>query len=257
MGKDSGIAWTDHTFNTHWGCQKVSEECANCYAEAWAKRCGRDVFGPEAPRRFFGDKHWREPFAWDAAASKEGKPARVFVDSMSDLFEDRRDLDACRSRLWSLIGATRNLLWLLLTKRAASVRGMVPGAWLEFWPANVWIGCTAGLQRTLHERWPHIEALPAPVKFISHEPGLGPIGVPPGASLIITGGESHGGRPYDLAWTRSIIRQGRQLGVSVFCKQLGANPYDSENPSFSIGRDRSHAGDLDCWPTELRVRQWP
>lgn len=27
MGRDSGIAWTHHTFNPWWGCEKVSPGC--------------------------------------------------------------------------------------------------------------------------------------------------------------------------------------------------------------------------------------
>ena len=45
MGINSGIEWTHHTFNIVWGCAKVSEACKNCYAEAWAKRTGFDVWG--------------------------------------------------------------------------------------------------------------------------------------------------------------------------------------------------------------------
>ena len=32
MGKDSAIAWTDHTFNPWWGCARVSPGCENCMA---------------------------------------------------------------------------------------------------------------------------------------------------------------------------------------------------------------------------------
>ena len=32
MGTDTGIAWTDHTFNPWIGCAKVSPGCKNCYA---------------------------------------------------------------------------------------------------------------------------------------------------------------------------------------------------------------------------------
>lgn len=34
--KGTTIEWADHTFNPWWGCVKVSPECDNCYAEAWA-----------------------------------------------------------------------------------------------------------------------------------------------------------------------------------------------------------------------------
>ena len=61
MGEQTGIEWTDHTFNPWWGCVRVSPACQHCYAETIAKRTGNAVWGVDAPRRFFGDKHWQEP----------------------------------------------------------------------------------------------------------------------------------------------------------------------------------------------------
>ncbi len=40
MGQDSKIEWTDNTFNTHWGCNKVSEGCVHCYAKTIATQRG-------------------------------------------------------------------------------------------------------------------------------------------------------------------------------------------------------------------------
>src|SRR5258708_7584279 len=117
MGKNSHIEWTHHTFNPWWGCTKVSPACDNCYAEAWAKRVGNDVWGSKAPRRFFSDSHWKEPLKWQAQAAEEEERARVFCASMADVFEARPELDAPRARLWKLIESTPNLDWLLLTKR--------------------------------------------------------------------------------------------------------------------------------------------
>lgn len=78
MGASTAIAWTGHTFNPWWGCEKVSPGCDNCYAEAFAKRTGHQVWGKTAGRRFFGDKHWAEPRKWSG---------RVFCASMADVFE--------------------------------------------------------------------------------------------------------------------------------------------------------------------------
>lgn len=122
MGKNSRIEWTDHTFNPWWGCTKVSEACKNCYAEAWSKRVGQQVWGPQAERRFFGERHWLEPLKWNADAAAHGKRLRVFCASMADVFEDRRSLDPWRSKLWELIEATPQLDWLLLTKRPEHVQ---------------------------------------------------------------------------------------------------------------------------------------
>jgi protein gp37 len=36
MGAKTEIAWTDHTFNPWWGCNKVSAGCDHCYAATFA-----------------------------------------------------------------------------------------------------------------------------------------------------------------------------------------------------------------------------
>lgn len=87
--QNSKISWTDHTFNPWWGCEKVSPACDSCYAESFARRVGKDVWGKDAPRRFFGGKHWNEPVKWNLAASGAMRPALVFCASMADVFEDR------------------------------------------------------------------------------------------------------------------------------------------------------------------------
>ena len=38
MSTQSRIEWTEQTWNPAVGCSKVSPGCANCYAEAMAKR---------------------------------------------------------------------------------------------------------------------------------------------------------------------------------------------------------------------------
>lgn len=70
MSENSAIDWTHHTFNTWWGCTKVSPACARCYAETWAKRYRWPVWGQHAERRFFGDTHWDAPLAWNRAAER-------------------------------------------------------------------------------------------------------------------------------------------------------------------------------------------
>ncbi len=138
MGKDTAISWCHHTFNPWHGCEKVSPGCANCYAEAFSKRIGRDIWGRGKPRRFFGDKHWAEPRKWNEDAMRAGERRRVFCASMADVFEADGSLVAHRERLWLLIESTPHLDWLLLTKRPENAAGMAP--WRGRWPANVWLG---------------------------------------------------------------------------------------------------------------------
>ena len=80
MSKDTGISWTDHTFNPWWGCTAVSAGCDHCYAEAFDNRMGGDHWGKGKPRRTFGDAHWREPIAWNEAAKKAGPQAKEEAD---------------------------------------------------------------------------------------------------------------------------------------------------------------------------------
>ena len=231
MAKDSAIEWTHHTFNPWWGCTKVSPGCKHCYAETWARRVGQDVWGIRAERRELSDSYWRQPLAWNAEAVRTGKRARVFCASMADVFEDRRDLDARRERLWRLIAVTPKLDWLLLTKRPQKVAKLSPYG--ENWPDNVWLGATAENQKWLDKRMLELSALKAKVLFLSCEPLLGALdfsswiaaarrGECRMVDWVITGGESgHHARPMNPEWARSIRNQCIDAGIKFHFKQYG------------------------------------
>lgn len=227
MGEATAIGWTDHTFNGWWGCEKVSAACDNCYAATFAHRLGKELWGKDAPRRFFGDGHWREPLRWDAKAAEAGERRRVFASSMADVFEDRRDLDEHRARLFDLIVATPHLDWLLLTKRPQHIRRLVPSGWYEYgYPRNVWLGTTVEDDRYARIRLPKLLAAgDAAVFFVSYEPALGPVDFSPWLEhldWIIAGGESGAGhRPPDVEWFRRVRDDCASEGVAFFLKQWG------------------------------------
>src|SRR5215472_15245744 len=79
-----------YTFNPWWGCLRVSEECQHCYAEEIAKHYGYKVWGPVAntERRFFDNRHWAEPLAWNRRAERQGHRASVFCASMADVYDE-------------------------------------------------------------------------------------------------------------------------------------------------------------------------
>jgi protein gp37 len=223
LGKNSSIEWTHHTFNPWWGCTKVSQACKFCYAEVWARRTGGHFWGPRAPRRFFGEQHWKEPLKWNAEAGALGSRFRVFCASMADVFEYRAELTPWREKLWELIERTPHLDWLLLTKRPQRIALHNPWG---TWPANVWLGTTVENQRTGDERIPHLLDNYAPVRFLSCEPLIGRISIPPylraGVGWVIAGGESGGkSRPSDPAWMRDLRDQCRDAGVPFLFKQWG------------------------------------
>lgn len=117
--------------------------------------------------------------------------------------------------------------------------------WITDWlidrpPANVWVGVSVENQACADERIPALLEIPAAVRFLSIEPMLGPIdlsgyfggeyatiaGSEPnynfGIHWVIVGGESDQGgapgRPFDLAWARSIRDRCAAAGVPFFMK---------------------------------------
>ena len=173
---ETTIAWTHYTFNPWWGCTRVSPGCQHCYAETFSHRLGLDVWGPTAGRRFFDDRHWDEPLRWARRRAAGDERHLVFCASMADVFEDRRDLDEARFRLWDLIQATPELTWQLVTKRPENVDRLAPGAWtLHGWPPNVWLLVTAEDQERADLRIPVLLRTGARVKGVSYEPAIEPV----------------------------------------------------------------------------------
>lgn len=253
--KDSKIAWTHHTFNPWWGCVKVSPGCKNCYAETFAKRTGNQVWGVDAPRRFFGQKHWSEPLKWNIEAGQAEERRRVFCASMADVFEIHREpetqeqMNTERKRLAWVIRETQNLDWLLLTKRIETAAGYLERMFpFQDIPSNLWIGTTCENQEQAIKRIPHLMSIPASVRFISVEPQLDLVTLPAlnkyMPDWVICGGESGPGcRPFNPDWARSLRDQCSSAGVSFFMKQLGGHPHK-----------RDQMEDL---PEDLRVREFP
>jgi len=286
LGATTAISWTDATFNPWWGCERVSAGCQKCYAEAFAKRTGNIVWGKNADRRHFGDKHWAEPVRWNTKAESAGIPQRVFCASMADVFEDRRDLDADRTRLFALIEVTPWLHWQLLTKRPENVVSLIPAHWLGEWPLNCWMGTTVEDDQRAVERVPILRTIPAPIRFLSAEPLLGPL---PSLDLtgidwLIVGGESGpNARPMQEQWARDLADL---CAHDVPCSCMEVGYYESHEADGSttscercsnsgsvpvafylkqagsvLGRvwgcaDRA-GSDIDGFPPGLRIRQYP
>lgn len=174
MAQVSRIAWTGATFNPWRGCVKVSEGCAHCYAEGWAKRAGKAIWGKDAAREFASESYWKQPVKWNREAAMTGKPLRVFCASLADVCEDRADLVKPRERLMKLIEQTPNLIWLLCTKRPENFVRLF-ARWDAGFPWNVWAMTTAENQEQADKRIPHLLGVPAVVRGVSYEPALGPV----------------------------------------------------------------------------------
>lgn len=298
MSADTVIQWCAATVNFWWGCTKVSPGCRLCYAEKMAKFLsqGRATWGPDGLRWLRVGEAASELLRLEKRAVKEGRRLRVFVNSMSDTFEDRPDLDAARDVLFSSAWCVPHLDLLLLTKRPECVETLVPSAYKLnrprenlAWPSNVWLGFTAEHQASFDARWPIVQNLARryniPGVFCSAEPLLGPLDLSTAQytaggdnepecrplDWLIVGGES-GGRakvtPCDLDWIRDAITQAREFEIPIFVKQLGRLPIDTRlDSSGAVGMPKriieplklndSHGGDMAEWPESLRVREFP
>jgi protein gp37 len=261
----SKIEWTDYTFNPWWGCARVSPACRSCYADTLASRYGFNLWRRHGDRLMLSDNHWRKPHLWNRKAEADGRRKLVFCASMADVFEDRRDLDEPRRRLWQLIGDTPWLTWQLLTKRPENVSRLAP--WTGQWPGNVWLGVSAENQRFADQRIPYLVDIPVAVRFVSAEPLLGFLDLWPWLSnpslalnynqaqpllrWVITGGESGSdARALDLDLVRTLRDQCAAADVPLFTKQLGS----------VWARRNGHRGkgnNIADWPEDLRIRQMP
>ena len=200
MGKNSKIEWCHHTFNPWWGCVKVSEGCKNCYAEA--RQYGHDVWGVDKPRRFFGDKHWKQLVKWNEQAKQTRERHRVFCGSYCDVFEDREDLWPHQERVFKLIHQTPHLDWLLLTKRPENIKKLWDKMFTDgdiqvlsmYNLDNVWLGVSAENQEMADKRIPELLKIPAKVRFLSCEPLLDKVLLDNGESSWLTcNGENRAG----------------------------------------------------------------
>lgn len=276
MGEISKIEWTDATFNPWWGCARVSPACRFCYADRDAKRWGHDLWRRNGIRRPMSEGYWQKPLAWNRKAEKAGVSLKVFCASMADVFEDHPQVGPWRDRLFDLIEATPWLTWQLLTKRPENVAAMVPTAWADRWPRNIWLGVSAENQRFADERIPVLAELDGPsVRFLSCEPLLGDLDLSnylpyrcqtclgenlveyvPGAgpdycddciggfndkiSWVIGGGESGPkARVTHPAWFRNLRDQCDQADVAFLFKQFGEySPYAPTIADGVSGWDR-------------------
>lgn len=219
MSDGSAIEWTDATWNPVRGCTKISPGCKHCYAETFAERW-RGIpdhpYGQGFDLRLVPEK-LDEPSRWK-------RPRRIFVNSMSDLFQVGVD-EAFIRRVFDTMNAANWHTYQVLTKRAdrmlATTRAL-PRALVQ--QSHIWLGVSVEDRRFGIPRIDLLRQTPAAVRFLSIEPLLEDLGDLDLRDIhwVIVGGESgRGARPMDKAWVTSIQRQCRAQGVPFFFKQWG------------------------------------
>ena len=219
MSDNSKIEWTDATWNPVRGCTKISPGCAHCYAETFAERF-RGVPGHPYEQGFdlrIVPEKLVEPLRWS-------KPKMVFVNSMSDLFQDGVPTEYI-VRCVEVMKAANWHTFQVLTKRADRLHELLKEE-LKFAAdqQHIWWGVSVENRKHGLPRIDHLRSAAPAMSFLSIEPLLEDLGEfnLAGISWVIVGGESgHGARPMKREWVINIRRQCRAAKVPFFFKQWG------------------------------------
>jgi protein gp37 len=223
----SDIEWTDATWNPVSGCTILSPGCTNCYAMRMAARLqamghasyrgttrksgNRSVWTGKV---ILNERMLLAPLSWS-------KPKMIFVNSMSDLFQDGVP-PAYIQRVWDVMAESHWHVFQILTKRPDNMRRIVEEFDLPTLE-NVWLGTSVENSKYL-SRVNDLRATRANVKFISFEPLIGSVGRAnlTGIDWAIVGGESGpGARPMDIGWVDEIKEACDESETAFFFKQWG------------------------------------
>ena len=218
MAQGTQIEWTDATWNPVTGCSKITAGCDNCYAERFSERF-RNVPGHPFESGFdltLRPQRLEQPLSWK-------QPRRVFVNSMSDLFQKEVPL-AFIDKVFDTMERADWHTFQVLTKRSPLLVRYLKRRYGDGCaPAHIWLGVSVeDAQNTV--RLKHLRAAQATTKFVSFEPLLGPVGKVDltGFDWVIVGGESGPrARPMEEAWAVEIRDLCQKAKVAFFFKQWG------------------------------------
>lgn len=233
---DSSIEWTDATWNPVAGCTVLTAGCTNCYAMRMAAR----LAAMEVPKYQGLTRKSGERYVWTGAVTLDDaalaapiawkKPRLIFVNSMSDLFQDAVP-EAFIAKVWATMQATPRHTYQILTKRPDRMAEIASR--LPLLP-NVWLG-TSVENAAVIDRLDNLRMTPAAVRFVSFEPLIGSVA---GASMAdidwaIVGGESGPrSRPMLEEWVDEIHGLCEEAGAAFFFKQWGGRNKKAAGRSY-------------------------
>lgn len=257
MSENTGIQWTDASYNPWTGCHKVSSGCRNCYMMRDKEKYGKDGNRVVRSKTTFND-----PLKWK-------EPKLIFTCSWSDFFIE--EADPWRNEVWEIIKKTPRHTYQILTKRPERIKDHLPGDWGDGYP-NVWLGVSVENQKAAEARIPLLANVPAEVRFLSCEPLLSSIDLTPFIGVcedwdgiyyipwfnwVIVGGESGNDagkwlyRECKPEWIYDIVLKCTLIGVPVFVKQVGTHL------SKVLKLKDRHGGDIEEWPETFKIREFP
>lgn len=213
---NTGIEWTDETWNPVTGCSKRSPGCKNCYAEKFARRL-KAMGSAKYKNGFSVETHQEEldrPLSWK-------KARMVFVNSMGDLFHEEVSLDFIKD-CFEVMNKKEEHIFQVLTKnskRLKKIQGELK------WTENILMGVSIENSDYIWRRDDLVE-MDAEIKFISFEPLLGSV---KDCSLdnidwVIAGGESGAkARKLKKEWIIEIRNKCVDKDIPFFFKQWGGH----------------------------------
>jgi protein gp37 len=218
MAANSGIEWTDATWNPVTGCTKISAGCDHCYAERFSERF-RGVKGHPFQTGFdltLRPERLEQPREWK-------RRRMIFVNSMSDLFHKRIP----RSFVSAVFDTMESVDWhtyQILTKRSSLMQRFVDERYRDRpAPKHIWFGVSIENAPAM-SRIRHLQRANVSVRFLSIEPLIAPVGRLDldGIAWVIGGGESGwGARPMKSEWAIDLRDQCVDAEVPFFFKQWG------------------------------------
>lgn len=255
MAEKTKIQWTDATWNIARGCSKVDSDCKFCYMYRQSLK----------GTRYKPDQVVRTKTVFDMPL-KLKEPSKIFASSLTDFYH--KDIDFYRHEAYDIIKKCPQHTFQILTKRPHRITPKnLPKDWGSGYQ-NVWLGTSVGSLESTH-RIKELAAVPFKgIKFLSVEPlhtfielpfdqiiGTDKIGNL--INWVIIGGESgnengkYRYRTCNLEWIYALVRQCQQWGIPVFIKQLGTFL------SKQLGLKHRHGGDINEFPSNLQIRQFP
>ena len=211
----------EKAWNLWHGCRKYSEGCLNCYMYAL------DVIHgvPEKSAIITQTKDVQKPLVRNRSGNFKIPPGFALrVNMTSDTFIE--EADKWRDEMWSIIRTRKDVLFYLLTKRAARIAANLPRNWGDGYE-NVLLNITCENQRAFNERWPVFREIPAKHKGMNLAPLIGGIDISPAVSSgqiehIDLAGESYGGlRPCHYEWVKFVSDSCRASGINFVFNSTG------------------------------------
>lgn len=214
MGETSRVEWTDSSWSPWYGCHKVSQGCAHCYAYREMAKYGKQPHIVTRSKTTF-----RAPIAWSKHQANWGK--KIFVCPWSDFWIE--EADPWREDALDIMRHTPMFTYIIPSKRLERVPDLLPADWGAGWP-HVWLGASIEDQAAADLRVPLLLKIPCKTRFLSCEPLLYGIFFNSlyKVDWIIAGGESGpGARPCHPAWVRMLRDECDQGMVPFFFKSWG------------------------------------